>query len=286
MNAERRYFRVGLFVFLGIGLIGIFAVLLGGGSLFRETVPFETYFQESVQGLEVGSPVKLRGVSIGSVTRIGFVGDHYEFETQQDRLRWQDTVLVRMEVATDPDREETDAQAAWRMRQMFNKGLRLRLTTQGLTGLSYIEADYLDPERFPIEEIGWKPKMLRVPSAPSTFKALSTAAERIFTKLEDVDVERVVENLDTLLVTLNERVEAINTRRMNEEVTGLVRDLRGTNARIQRTLDSGKYDFEVAVENLRVASENLRDLTETAREYPSLLILGQPPKETPGVGAK
>jgi ABC-type transporter Mla subunit MlaD len=135
-------------------------------------------------------------------------------------------------------------------------------------------------------EIGWKPKRLYVPSAPSTFKALSTAAERIFERLEDVEVEAVVRNLDTLLVNLNEKVSDIDTERATRQLSGLVDELRATNARVQRSLDGGKYDFEVALENLRVASENLRDLTETAREYPSLMILGQPPKPTPGVGAK
>jgi hypothetical protein len=66
MSAEARYFRVGLFMFVGIGLIGSCAVILGGQGLFQTPVPFETYFDESVQGLEKGSPVKFRGVSIGT----------------------------------------------------------------------------------------------------------------------------------------------------------------------------------------------------------------------------
>jgi phospholipid/cholesterol/gamma-HCH transport system substrate-binding protein/paraquat-inducible protein B len=290
MSAEARYFRVGLFMFVGIGLIGSCAVILGGQGLFQTPVPFETYFDESVQGLEKGSPVKFRGVSIGTVRAIGFVGDRYDLN-EQDQLKWGSTIYVRMDLVGDtPDPEVGIPEMTERRRRnierMIDKGLRLRLATQGLTGLSYVEADYLDPERFPEMEIGWKPKRLYVPSAPSTFKALSTAAERIFERLEDVEVEAVVRNLDTLLVNLNEKVSDIDTERATRQLSGLVDELRATNARVQRSLDGGKYDFEVALENLRVASENLRDLTETAREYPSLMILGQPPKPTPGVGAK
>ena len=64
MSAEARYFRVGLFVFVGLAAIAGTALVLGGRSFFAEKVTFETYFEESVQGLEVGSPVKLRGVGI------------------------------------------------------------------------------------------------------------------------------------------------------------------------------------------------------------------------------
>jgi ABC-type transporter Mla subunit MlaD len=67
MSAEARYFRVGLFVFSGAAAITLAALVLGGGQLFQEKVGFETYFESSVQGLEVGSPVKMRGdAPIGS----------------------------------------------------------------------------------------------------------------------------------------------------------------------------------------------------------------------------
>ena len=54
---EARYFRVGLFVFLGALSVLVMAVLFGGGNLFAERVVFETYFDEAVTGLEVGSAV-------------------------------------------------------------------------------------------------------------------------------------------------------------------------------------------------------------------------------------
>ncbi len=64
-------------MFGGILLAVVGALVIGGGSLFQKPIVVETVFDESVQGLDVGSPVKLRGVKIGTVSYIGLVGDNY-----------------------------------------------------------------------------------------------------------------------------------------------------------------------------------------------------------------
>ena len=75
-------------------------IVLGGRSLLAKPVVFESYFDESVEGLAVGSPVKLRGVEIGRVAQIGFVQDFYHFASDEERVAAGNRVLVRMEVAT------------------------------------------------------------------------------------------------------------------------------------------------------------------------------------------
>jgi phospholipid/cholesterol/gamma-HCH transport system substrate-binding protein/paraquat-inducible protein B len=57
-------------------------------------------------------------------------------------------------------------------------------------------------------------------------------------------------------------------------------DLDASLVRVQHLVEGGRYDLETALENLRLTSENLRDLTDTARPYPSLLILGEPPQQS------
>jgi ABC-type transporter Mla subunit MlaD len=279
MSAEARYFRVGSFVLGGFALIAVAVVILGGQSLLEEPLVLETYFDESVQGLEIGSPVKARGVRLGRVSEIGMVQDYYALPTVEERLEHGQKILVRMELSIEPRDPEADVetQARENLKLMIEKGFRLRLTSSGLTGTSFIEADYASPKPDPPMEIAWTPKHVYLPSTTSTLKTLSTAAERIFERLEDADIGKVLEDLDHLLVSLTRKVEELDTGEIQREVVGLVDELRGTNARVQRSVDGSKYDFQMALENLRVASENLRDLSETAREYPSLMLLGEPP---------
>lgn len=57
----------------------MFIIILGAGNLSKNLI-LETYFDESIQGLDVGSIVKFRGVKIGTVKEITFVQDKYKLD--------------------------------------------------------------------------------------------------------------------------------------------------------------------------------------------------------------
>lgn len=302
---EARYFRVGLFVLAGIVLAVATVLVVGGGRLFDRPVVIETVFEESVQGLDVGAPVKLRGVQLGSVRWIGFVGDEYQLAPAdaQDRSR----VLVRMEIvglSPGMGREER----MQRIEKMVENGLRLRVTPLGITGVSFIQADFLDPERYPPPPISWKPEVTYVPSAPSTIAQITSAAERLMTRIDRLDVENLLTNLDKLLVNVNAAVEttdvegvqrsvtalladvertsaalrssvaSVGAEKLGEDLRATLRDVSGTLVRAQRVLDVAGEDLAATLENLRVATQNLRTASETAQRYPSFFLFGEPPR--------
>ena len=301
---EARAFRVGLFVLLGIALAVAVIVVVAGGRLFARPVLIETVFDESVQGLDVGAPVRLRGVRLGSVSWIGFVRDEYE-EVSSDP-REGSRVLVRMEI-TGADGGLSSAERARELQRLVERGLRLRLATQGITGVSFIEANFVDPERHPPPPISWTPEVPYVPSVPSTITQITSAAERLMIRIDRLDVEGLLTNLDKLLVNVNEAVEtadvdgvqrsvsktlgelertieglraAIQEARVpavSEEARNTLREASSTLMRLQLLLDRGGEDLAAALDNLRVATQNLRELSETARDYPSFLLLGEPP---------
>jgi ABC-type transporter Mla subunit MlaD len=306
VSAEARYFRVGLFVFLGMAAIVAAVIVLGGRSLLSEPTIFESYFDESVEGLAVGSPVKLRGVEIGRVAQIGFVQDHYHFGSDEERVTAGNKVLVRMEVT--PRRGGSEREVEEELERLVARGLRLQLSRSALTGTSFLQADFFDPAKHPLMEIGWQPEVLYIPSTPSTLAALSSAADRLLERLEDLRVEEIVTNLNELLGALTETVKSLDLPELKEESTSLLADLRRTSAELRgavsaadlpelasrlggtadqasaalekvgRAVDGGRYDLEMTLENLRVTSENLRELSDTLRAQPSLLLRGAPPE--------
>ncbi len=65
---------VGLFLFLGIFLLGLFVLKAGDIHWFRQGYYIEFVFP-NVSGLKIGSPVRLAGVDIGSVKEVRVVYD-------------------------------------------------------------------------------------------------------------------------------------------------------------------------------------------------------------------
>ena len=70
MDDRTNYFKIGLFIISATVLATLTITILGGGTVFQKTMTVETYFEESVQGLDAGSPVNFRGVKIGKIAEI------------------------------------------------------------------------------------------------------------------------------------------------------------------------------------------------------------------------
>ena len=142
MSLKANYFKIGLFV-IGAAIAGaVVLVVIGSGRWFQPKLTIESYFNESVQGLDIGSKLKYRGVVIGEVTRIGFTYNKYQLERPiNQRSRY---VLVEAQIQPKllggrAGAGDLTDQASANME--IERGLRMRLTPQGITGTSYLEID-------------------------------------------------------------------------------------------------------------------------------------------------
>ena len=261
MSLKANYFKLGLFVIGAIVAGVVVLVVVGSGRWFQPKVTIETYFNESVQGLDIGSKLKYRGVAIGEVTRIGFTYNRY----QQDRPMNQRARFVLVEAQVEPKLLGGRAGAGditnpEGLKLEIERGLRMRLAAQGITGTSYLEIDYVDPVP-PINSIDWKPDNIYIPSAQSTVSTFVNAAIGVLERLHKLDIETVVANVNKLLVTTNARVDAIDTKalsqrtervlgkveialdnvdakKLSEETVALLAELRTSNAELKKTLSN------------------------------------------------
>jgi ABC-type transporter Mla subunit MlaD len=311
MSARPNSFKIGLFVLVGIGLLiaGLFA--FGARSYFRERRTFETYFPGAVQGLAEGSPVKLRGVPIGKVTRIGFIWNEYpEYGTEY--------VLILFEVPQDTSLlpPTTNLQAV--LDREIAHGLRARVQGQGITGTSILALEYLDPERNPPLKVPWTPKHYYIPSAPGQFTEILASVEKSLKSLEKVDFAVIAAGVNKVLDSAGQlvtNVDQVNFDKLGTNANALVTELRDTNARLQATLaeaqaavkgtdlpalgrntqalearlnvvadelhrvlaslDSG--DLKETLANTRGTTEQLSVLISELRQRPSSVIFSKPP---------
>ena len=66
MTAPTNQWKLGLFVVSGIALGLVAIMFLAGRALQKESVRYTSYFDEAVTGLNTGSPVSYRGVTMAT----------------------------------------------------------------------------------------------------------------------------------------------------------------------------------------------------------------------------
>src|SRR6266403_690298 len=210
MSAQANFFKPGLFVIGATVVLVLLLLILGSGRWFQSKVAIETYLNESAQGLEVGSKVKYRGVVVGEVTKIGFTYTKYQLDKPMaERLRYvmiEALLLPRLiggRASGDITRPET-------ARMEIDKGLRVRLAPQGITGTNYLEIDYVDPKTNPELPISWEPDNLYIPSAQSTVTQFIGTASDILARFQRLDLEGTLTNLNRLLITTNNRLRLVS----------------------------------------------------------------------------
>ena len=257
------YFKIGLFIIVGTILGAIGVVALGVGTIFQKKVMVETYIDESVQGLDVGSSVKFRGVQVGKVETISLTSAEYPTKRRY--------VLVRIGLTTkiflaDPGSPSFLAEV--------EKGLRVRLASQGVTGAAYIEADYQDPARNPPLEIDWRPYYPYVPSSRSRITQLSDSVEKILRSVENIDVGRLVDGLEKSLLTITKVAEGANFDKLGGQAHAFLTEVRDTNRQLKELI--GSSDIKSAFKDSAAAASGVRQIIERAQEPVNQMLADLP----------
>lgn len=244
------YLRVGMLVVIGAALAVGFILFLTSGRFGASQMVLETYVRESVAGLDVGSPVRFRGVPVGRVTELGLTSVIYgvsdgTMDNAANRL-----VVVRFSV--DPARYGSTP-----VDQAVAAGLRVRIASSGVTGVAYLEADFVDPERFPPIRVPWTPAYPYVPSVPSTFNQVTTAAEQLMTRLAGVDIEALFNSATGLLEDLRTQVGG------QGDLGTALREAAATMTTLRATIEGA--ELAATVREVRQAAANIGGAGEAAQ---------------------
>lgn len=228
MSAKANYFKIGVFILSGAALAVGGIIALGAGKLFEHPILVETFIDESVQGLEVGSPIKFRGVKIGTVKQIDFVGHRYQSEVDEKQLaRYAHYVVVVGAIRRTPD-ELSEEQRAEKRKQDYAAGLRVRLASQGITGVLYLEADFLNPQQYPPLEVPWETKAIYVPSAPSTITLVGQALGNIAKDLSQANIHQIAEHFDTLVLATTRLANQANLEELRARAGEVLTEFQAT----------------------------------------------------------
>ena len=261
-QARGLYLRVGALVLVGLALGVGFLLFLTADRLTSNSRQFETYIRESVQGLEVGASVRYRGVAIGRISEIGLVSAEYRRPQGDPFGTAFQLVYVRFAIDAARIGDTPNIEEAIRL------GLRVRIAAQGITGVNYLELDFVDPTRFPVPQIPWDPRYTFVPAIPSTVAQVQSAAEQLLDRLKDADLPGLLDNVIGLVADLRGQVKDGDVAVVLRESAELVRTLRGA---VQAADIGGTMgDVRGTVTELRGATTDARALL-TSRDLAQTL---------------
>jgi len=247
-------FTVGALALLVIGVL-----IFGGGQLFNtDKVRFVIFFDSSLNGLEVGAPVKMQGVKIGAVTDIALAMD-------------QKTGKVYKPVVIEIDRtsfigvgKSSFIQPITRREREENRdklvaaGFRARLEMQSLlTGLLYIDFDVF-PDKAP-HYVGLDYQgLLELPSVPTTADELRSIVEEVVRKLRAMPLDEMVQNFASTLREIREVVGSEEVRRSRVAMAKTLEEMQKTTETLNRNLEPLLKETNKAIGNTNALVQDSR----------------------------
>ena len=186
---------------IGLFLIGALILAVGGTAALASTTWFEkrstfiSFFQESVNGLEVGAPVKFQGVPVGSVTNL-LIQIESRDKSFQVPVEYQiDLTRLTTQLGTFVDLSDTTV-----LRKQIADGLRAQMQLESIvTGQLYLELSYnpaAAPGEFESRPTAWP----EIPTSPSLMAALGTGAGSLV-----ADMLKVLFQVNQMLADRNGR---------------------------------------------------------------------------------
>jgi paraquat-inducible protein B len=270
---------------IGAFLIGALVLAVAGTATlasitFDKRSTFVSFFQESVNGLENGAPVKFQGVPVGTVTGLLIqidAGDKtfqvpVEYEIDLTRLTTRRGGFVDL---SDPAV----------LRQQIRDGLRAQLQMESMvTGQLYIELSYRsDPAPPELERLATA--FPEIPTSPSLMAALGTGAGSLVADmmkvlfqvnqmLADVDmpginaavvssaeaVERLMNSPEILAAVAQIPVMAVQVNRTMEGLELLATQAGNAIAPLQGQVDIASTEMVVTLQTLRRILEETHGL--------------------------
>jgi ABC-type transporter Mla subunit MlaD len=216
---EANYFRIGIFVIASLVLLAAGLVVFGVGQFFRTKVTIETYVDGTVQGIEVGSAVKLRGVTVGKVTDVSFVFTRYPAVEKSDLTNYV-VLVMQIEREIFPEMFELDNLQPI-LAENIERGMRVQIEPAGITGLNYLEINFLEPQRFAPLKIAWKPDNYYLPSAPGELTNMLDSVNNIMREVEGFNIKGVSDGVVTLLDNLNRAVTGAQLKKLSDGAQAL-----------------------------------------------------------------
>lgn len=249
-------FRVGLFSLLGIALLAALVISVTGGRIFSLSEKAVLNFPGSVWGLQIGAPVVLRGVRIGSVTAVTLTQDATTGALAAP-------VVIEIDRRRIRDAQGGSADEGAALPLLVQRGLRARLAAQSLlTGRLFVELDLEGAPRA-AAAVATASGAVQIPTvATSSMQALQQ-------QLEGVNLRQLVQDISATADAARRLMSSPELAKSIEQIAVLTSSLARASAVIDRRIgpladgaQSTLADTRKAIAQLVTAAERLASASE------------------------
>ena len=280
---ENNHFKLGLFTALGIVLFIVVITCMGAFDFVNDTGYLVTTVQESVQGLNTGSTVKLRGVPIGKVEDITILLDSKEKDIR---------ISMKVDLNKFGKKSEnffsgyplTRVDFYSIMAEEVQNGLRCRIEPDGITGAKYLEIDFFQPENLKVNpeenknavkekkassrsSVRLQDGYFYIPSIPSMMSTLKLNMTEILAKIACIDFEGLSRKTTLLLENANKILDPERTQSLLSNINGAVDAMQTAMTNFNKALPPQKMQ-----ELIRVAQEAVVQIRTSVKDLDKEII--------------
>ncbi len=262
MNGRPSYKLTGAFVLGAIALIVTGLVLFGSGRLFQSRVPAVMFFSEAVTGLDVGAPVLLNGVQIGSVTDIALV-----WNLEDDSFHTPVSVVLLPQALQYTGGSEELIREIRRGRSgqtvsLIDRGIRAQLGVSSiLTGKLQINL-VMRPGSDPVF-ISDDPT--EIPTVRSDIAEIRATAKNVMGKLAELPLEDIVRNLNDTLLAVRARIEDPGLDQVLGDAQALLAETRDLIATVETQVEPLAASLMAAADGVTGAAGEAKALLADSR---------------------
>lgn len=276
-NVGNKY-KVGVLVLVSFTLLVLSFLSLGVMKYFRKTFEFYTIVQASVQGLEKGAKVKIKGVTVGQVTKIQIMeeAEGVIIFMSFDPEMFASSYYKKIELSRRNERTfiETVESAAKK------EGMRCQLQYAGITGNLYVQIGYYDPNQYPYKAYNMPAHMPPfVPSIPSvTIDNIMEESQKAIIKLGNVDFEKLSTNLEEFLTSSNQLIADVKKDLKDlqlSQTSEKIRTFLDTSNDVLRKTNSLQNEMKSSVKNFNETLISTRELINYLEKNPNSIITGK-----------
>jgi len=251
MASIKTKFSVGIFVLLGLFVVFIAIIWLGMSHFFEQGRLYSAYFDDSVQGLAIDSPVKYRGVTVGRVADILVAPDAKLIE-----------IVLKIESDMKPD-----------------KNIVAQLKSVGITGIMFIELDMKrkgEPDNSP--SLNFPPRHTVIDTKPSEIRYFIDKVSDVVKQLQNMDLEGISVKFKT---TLDKVSIAVDEARIGKLSSGFRTSLDRWDSAMDsvenaaNTFKSLSSNTDKVISNLnstiakvdKIVADNQDDIAQTIQDF-------------------